>query len=108
MSVVKLSYLIKAVSLSIVCKLNFFQLTGAEHRVTSAYHPQSNGLTERFNQTLKTTLMKLINDEQNDWDEHLPVILFSYRTSIKKQQQQTTKLTPLEVMYCWYVSYCLT
>ena len=44
-----------------------FQLTGAEHRVTSAYHPQSNGLTERFNKTLQVTLMKLVNDEQKDW-----------------------------------------
>ena len=81
-----------------------FQLTGAEHRVTSAYHPQSNGLTERFKQTLQVTLMKLVNDEQNDWDEHLPAILFSYRTSLKK----TTKLTPFEVLYCRYVIYCLT
>ena len=64
-----------------------FQLTGAEHRVTSAYHPQSNGLTERFNQTLQVTLMKLVNDEPNDWDEHLPAILFSYRTSIQKNNE---------------------
>ena len=27
--------------------------TGVKHRITSAYHPQTNGLTERFNQTLK-------------------------------------------------------
>ena len=58
-----------------------FRLTGAEHRVTSAYHPQSNGLSERFNQTLQITLMKLVNDGQNDWDEHLPAVLFSYRNS---------------------------
>ena len=72
-----------------------FQLTGAEHRVSSAYHPQSNGLMERFNQTLRVTLMKLVNDEQNDWDEHLPAIYFLYRTRIQKP----TKLTPFEVIY---------
>ena len=78
-----------------------FSLTGTEHRVTSAYHhPQSNGLTEQFNQTLQTTLMKLVNKAQNDWDDHLPAVLFSYRTSVQK----TTKLTPLEVMYCRYVN----
>ena len=43
-------------------------LTGIEHRVTSAYHPQTNGLTERFNQTLQTALLKVVNDKQTDWD----------------------------------------
>ena len=77
-----------------------FSLTGTEHRVTSAYHPQSNGLTEWFNQTLQTTLTKLVNKAQNDWDDHLPAVLFSYRTSVQK----TTKLTSFEVMYCRYVN----
>ena len=39
-----------------------FRLTGTEHRVTSAYHPQSNDLTERFNQTLQMSLLKVVND----------------------------------------------
>ena len=72
------------------------RLTGTEHRVTSAYHPQTNGLTERFNQTLQAALVKVVNDEQTDWDEHLPAILFAYRTSIQK----ATKMTPFEVMLC--------
>ena len=41
-----------------------FRLTGTEHCVTSAYHPQSNGLTERFNQTLQTALIKLVNESK--------------------------------------------
>ena len=73
-----------------------FKLTGTQHRITSAYHPQSNGLTERFNQTLQSALLKLVNDSQNDWDDHLPAVLFAYRTS----QQKATKLTPFEIMYC--------
>lgn len=78
-------------------KDELFQLTGTEHRVTSAYHPQSNGLTERFNQTLQTTLLKVVNDSQNDWETHLPAILFAYHIS----QQKATKLTRFEIMYCW-------
>ena len=35
-----------------VCAL-LFKKTSIDHRMTSAYHPQTNGLTERFNQTLK-------------------------------------------------------
>ena len=48
------------------------ELTGVEHRVTSAYHPQTNGLTERFNQTLKDALIQVVNEQQNDWDLQLP------------------------------------
>ena len=58
-----------------------FRLTGMEHQITSAYHPQTNGLTERFNHTLQTALIKMVNEEQNDWDKHLPAVLFVYRTS---------------------------
>ena len=77
-------------------KEELLQLTGTEHRVTSAYHPQSNGLTERFNQTLQTALIKVVNDTQDDWDEHLSSVLFAYRTA----QQKATKLSPFEVMFC--------
>lgn len=76
-------------------KEELFGLTGTEHRVCSAYHPQTNGLTERFNQTLQVTLLKVVNDTQTDWDAHLPAILFAYRTSVQK----ATKLTPFELMY---------
>lgn len=61
----------------------------------SAYHPQSNGLDERSNQTLKAQLQKLDNDRQDDWDELLPSILFSYRTS----RHDSTKRTPFLLMY---------
>ena len=57
------------------------ELTGFQHRVTSAYHPQSNGLDERMNQTLKAALQKLVNENQDDWDQLLDNVLFAYRTS---------------------------
>ena len=72
------------------------ELTGIEHRVTSAYHPQTNGLTERFNQTLQTALLKVVNDKQTDWDYHLPGILYAYRIS----KQKATKYSPFELMFC--------
>ena len=75
-----------------------FRLTGTEHCVTSAYHPQSNGLTECFNQTLQTALIKLVNESQNDSDDHLSGVLFGYSTAIQK----ATKMTPFEVIYCRY------
>lgn len=58
-----------------------FELSGTDHRISSAYHPQTNGLDERFNQTLTQALIKIINDEQNNWDLFIDLILFAYRTS---------------------------
>ena len=52
------------------------QVYDLEHRVTSAYHPQTNGLTEQMNQTLKGSLIQVVNNRQ---DQHLDKILFSYR-----------------------------
>ena len=43
-----------------------FQLCGTDHRISSAYHPQSNGLDERLNQTLTRALVKFVNDNQHD------------------------------------------
>ena len=37
-------------------------LTGTQHHIVAAYHPQTNGLTERFNQTLQSALLKVVND----------------------------------------------
>ena len=71
-------------------------ITKTEHRITSAYHPQTNGIVERFNQTLQRSLVKFINKNQTDWDEKLDGILFAYRTS----QHQSSKVTPFELMYC--------
>ena len=31
----------------------FYQLTGTQHRITAAYHPQSNGLVERSHRTIE-------------------------------------------------------
>jgi hypothetical protein len=48
---------------------------------TTSYHPQTNGLTERFNQTLTTMLSHYVNEKQTDWDLYLPYVLFAYRTT---------------------------
>src|ERR1043166_179019 len=49
------------------------------HQIT-VYHPQSNGLVERFNGTLKKTLMKISKDSF-EWDYYIPAALFAYRNS---------------------------
>ncbi|CAF1103419.1 unnamed protein product [Brachionus calyciflorus] len=42
---------------------------GAEHKITSAYNPPTNGLTERFNQTLIESLRKHAETTPNNWDK---------------------------------------
>ena len=59
------------------------------------YHPQANGLVERFNQTLTDALVKKCNDDQHRWDEHIESVLFAYRTSVHK----STKMTPFFLMH---------
>src|ERR1044071_3635501 len=51
-----------------------------KHHKITAYHPQANGLVERFNGTLKKTLAKL-HEESNQWDELIVPVLFAYRSS---------------------------
>ena len=85
-----------------VNKLNqfLFKKLGTEQRISTAYHPQTNGLVERYNQTLQHSLVKLVNEQQNDWDDFLDGLLFAYRTSVQK----STKVTPFELMYGRYQS----
>ena len=52
---------------------------GIEQTRTTAYHPQANGQVERFNRTLESMLSKVVNENQKDWDAHLPKALFAYR-----------------------------
>ena len=50
------------------CKVvnHLLKLTGTEHRVASAHHLQTSGLTERFNQTLKGSLIQVANEKRNN------------------------------------------
>ena len=68
---------------------------GVHHRLTSAYHPQSNGLTERFNQTLCQTLAKCVQETACDWDILIPPALFAYRTT----KNRITKYEPFYLLY---------
>ena len=71
------------------------ELTGFKHKITSAYHSQSNGLDEHFDQTLKAQLQKLVNTHQDDWDNLLDSILLAYRSS----RHNSTKCSPFLLMY---------
>ena len=71
------------------------QLFGIEKRRTTAYHPQTDGLCERFNGILKSLLRMTVNNVKDDWDEQLPSALLAYRVS----KQSSTGVTPFEMLY---------
>eukprot|EP00731_Ephydatia_muelleri_P015048 Em0008g768a len=62
---------------------------------TSPYHPQSDGLVERFNRTLLNLLSIAVVDAERDWDVQLPLLMFAYRTSM----HETNGVTPFEMMF---------
>ena len=48
---------------------------GIKHHLTTAYHPQVNGLDEWFNQTLINSLAKFVQDDCDTWDQHLQEVV---------------------------------
>eukprot|EP00731_Ephydatia_muelleri_P037376 Em0453g3a len=71
-----------------------YHLLGVTKTRTTPYHPQSDGLVERFNRTLLEMLSTTVADE-HDWDLSLPTLLLAYRTSV----QETTGTTPFQLMF---------
>ena len=78
-------------------KLNdeLMKIFNIDHRLTTAYHPQANGLDERFNQTLTNSLIKYIQSNRENWDAHLDEVVFAYNTAV----QESTKYTPFQAMF---------
>ena len=72
-----------------------YQLLKIQAVRTSPYHPQCDGLVERFNQTLKMMLRKVVTKEGKDWDKLLPYVLFAYR----EVPQASTGFSPFELIY---------
>uniref|UniRef100_A0A8C2IIM4 ribonuclease H n=1 Tax=Cyprinus carpio TaxID=7962 RepID=A0A8C2IIM4_CYPCA len=73
-----------------VCKL-----LKVQQRRTTVYHPQTDGLIERFNQTLKQMLRRVAAEDKRDWDQMLPYVLFG----IREIPQASTGFTPFELLF---------
>lgn len=65
------------------------------HRTCTAYHPQTNGLTERFNRTLGDMLATHVASDQTNWDLVLPFATYAYNTAT----QVTTGFSPFFLLY---------
>ena len=59
----------------------FYRFTGTQHRITAAYHPQSNGLVERSHRTIEDMIHKQVTPPDVNWLEILDSVLFAIRVS---------------------------
>ena len=69
-------------------------LLGLRHYLTTAYHPQSNGQTERFNRTLVQRLRHYVEGHQRDWDDYVQPLTFAYNTQV----HGSTETTPFDLV----------
>ena len=64
-------------------------------RKSMAFHPQTDGQTERMNQTLETYLCISCSHNQDDWSDWLPLAEFTYNNA----WQESMKMTPFFANY---------
>jgi hypothetical protein len=62
---------------------------------SSAYHPQTDGQTDRANQVVEDMLHACVLNDGPKWDKHLPLADFSYSNSY----QESIKMSPFEALY---------
>ena len=78
---------------------------GTNLKFSTAFHPQTDGLSEITIQTLEDMLRAYVIDLKGSWDEHLPLVEFAYNNSY----QASIKAAPYEALYgrkcmspiCW-------
>ncbi|KAL4352406.1 hypothetical protein GQ457_06G011540 [Hibiscus cannabinus] len=56
---------------------------GINHKLSTAYHPQTNGQAEVSNREIKSILEKVVNPNRKDWSLRLDDALWAYRTAYK-------------------------
>lgn len=71
------------------------QLTGVELRMSTSFHPQTDGATERANRTITQMLRQIVLPNQQDWALKLPAIEFALNSACSK----TTKYPPFILNY---------
>ncbi|GJU39815.1 putative reverse transcriptase domain-containing protein [Tanacetum coccineum] len=84
---------------------SFQKALGTRLDISIAYHPQTDGQSERTIQTLEDMLRACVIDFENGWDRHLLLIEFSYNNSY----HTSIKAAPFEALYgckcrssvCW-------
>jgi len=71
------------------------KLLGIDTKLSTAYHPQTDGQTERMNQELEQYLRMFMDYRQTNWPEWLAIAEFSYNNKIQK----SIKISPFYANY---------
>ena len=71
------------------------KMLGIETKLSMAYHPQTDGQTERTNQELEQYLRMYVNHRQNNWSEWLAMAEFAFNNKV----HTVTKTSPFQVNY---------
>ena len=70
-------------------------LCGSHKTRTTPYHPESDGMVERFNRTLLMMLTMFAGKNREDWDDLLPAVMMAYRSSV----HESTGFSPYRLMF---------
>jgi hypothetical protein len=62
---------------------------GCWQQFSTAYHPMSDGQTERFNRVAEDVLRSYVSSDQGDWDVHLPMVEFAMNNAPSESTGQT-------------------
>ncbi|GJV40828.1 putative nucleotidyltransferase, ribonuclease H [Tanacetum coccineum] len=84
---------------------DFQEELGTRLHMSTAFHPQTDGQSERTIQTLEDMLRACVIDFGGNWDDHLPLVEFAYNNSY----HASIKMPPYEMLYgrkcrtpiCW-------
>ena len=68
---------------------------GTKLNFGTAYHPQTNGKTERVNQVLEDMLRMYVMDKPTKWEDYLHLVEFAYNNG----QQASLGMSPYEALY---------
>ena len=84
---------------------SFQKAMGTQLTMSTPFHPQTDGQSERTIQVLEDMLRACVLDHKGSWEEHLPLVEFAYNNSY----QASIQMTPYEALYgrpcrsplCW-------
>jgi predicted aspartyl protease len=64
-------------------------ILGIRLKMSTAYHPQTNGLVERTNEVISAALRHFVSADHRNWDQFLPLIEFALNSSYHQSLQST-------------------
>ncbi|GFV27486.1 retrovirus-related Pol polyprotein from transposon 412 [Trichonephila clavipes] len=79
---------------SAICK-RLCEIIAIDKTRTTALHPQSDGMVERFSRTILNSFSLLVSSNQQDWEKKLPFFLLAYRSV----SHETTGYSPSQMLF---------